>query len=378
MTTPGRVLVIGAGIGGLAAAISLSQRGWSVDAVEIKPSSGTFGVGLNHPANALRALRELGVLAEVMQVGYQFQGIRRFDADGRLIAVFEPDNPADVPFQVSMLRSDLHAILTRAAIAAGARLTFGKSWRAFDERHNGVDVTFTDGHCETYDLVVASDGIRSEVRRELFGDRFEPINTGFGAWRMPVARPPELTHSEYWNGAQSKATIIHLNREQMYLLVVDRPPADWVLDRNNIDDELRERLQGFVGIIGEIRDSSISPGEIHYAPLEEVVLPAPWHRGRILLIGDAAHACTPHLAQGAGMAMEDALVLGEVLAAEPTVAAALTSFMTRRYQRVKFVQAHAHEILMNEMQTDPAVKAAFAEGLGTTQAEIARVLSAPA
>ena len=169
MTGARRALVIGAGIGGLAAGAALSGRGWSVDIAEAQPVNKTVGVGLNHPANALRALRELGVLDEVAERGYQYRGIRRYNPDGSLIAVFEPENPPDVPFQISMTRADLHDILTTLAEKAGATIRLGTTWTAFTENDDGVHVTFNDDSVETYDIVVAADGIRSTMRTHLFG-----------------------------------------------------------------------------------------------------------------------------------------------------------------------------------------------------------------
>jgi 2-polyprenyl-6-methoxyphenol hydroxylase-like FAD-dependent oxidoreductase len=164
----------------------------------------------------------------------------------------------------------------------------------------------------------------------------------------------------------------------MYLLVVERVEPDSTPDRGRMPEQLRERLTGFGGLIGAICDSISESSDIHWAPLQEVVLPAPWHEGRIVLTGDAAHAVTPHLAQGAGMAMEDAVVLADELGKNSTVPAALAAFMARRLPRVQFVLNQAHEILLNEMESDAAKKALFAAGLGARQAEITRVLSDPA
>ena len=127
-----------------------------------------------------------------------------------------------MPFQISMTRSDLHDILTEAATKAGVRIHLGLSWKSLDQDDDVVDVTFTDATASTYDLVVASDGIRSTMRRHLFPDQFGPRDTGYACWRMAVPRPPGLTHSEYWNGPAVKATVIHLNQDLMYLLVVER------------------------------------------------------------------------------------------------------------------------------------------------------------
>jgi 2-polyprenyl-6-methoxyphenol hydroxylase-like FAD-dependent oxidoreductase len=275
-----------------------------------------------------------------------------------------------------MTRADLHEILTAAAEAAGARIRLGTSWAAIDEDEHGVTVTTTDGEAERFDLVVGADGIRSSLRRHLFGADHGPRPTGFACWRMSVRRPAHLTHSEYWNGPDVKATVIHLNQELMYLLVVEQHRSGRTPDRAAMPELLRARLAGFGGLIAEVRDSISPDSDIHWAPLEEVVLPAPWYRGRVVLIGDAAHAVAPHLAQGAGMAMEDAIVLAEELDLAPSDHG-LARFMGRRWPRVQFVQQHAHEILLNEMESDAERKAAFAASLGARQEEITRVLAEP-
>jgi 2-polyprenyl-6-methoxyphenol hydroxylase-like FAD-dependent oxidoreductase len=277
-----------------------------------------------------------------------------------------------------MTRSDLHEILIEAAENVGVHIHLGLSWKSFEQETDTVTVTYTDGSTGTYDLVVAADGIRSGVRRHLFGRRFDPVDTGYACWRMAVLRPKHLTHSEYFNGETVKATVIHLSQDLMYLLVVEQVRPGEEPDRGRMPEQLRNRLTGFGGLIGEIRDSIDADSDIHWAPLQEVQLPAPWYRGRIVISGDAAHAVLPHLAQGAGMAMEDALVLADELDKHPAVPTALEAFMARREPRVKFVLDHAHQILLNEMESDLARNAEFAAGLGAPQSEITRVLSAPA
>jgi 2-polyprenyl-6-methoxyphenol hydroxylase-like FAD-dependent oxidoreductase len=120
-------------------------------------------------------------------------------------------------------------------------------------------------------------------------------------------------------------------------------------------DLLKERLAGYGGLIGELRDSITSSEGIVYSPLSEVMLPSPWYRGRVIVLGDGAHACAPHLTQGAGMALEDAVVLAEELdAPNRGVGASLQAFMERRYERVKLVQDVSHQILFGEMAVTAA------------------------
>ncbi|GAA0984138.1 FAD-dependent oxidoreductase [Acrocarpospora macrocephala] len=372
-------LVSGAGIAGLAAAIALGEIGWDVTVIEIKTENTTVGVGLNHPANALRALQALGVYDQVVERGYVYRGIKRYTQAGDLIATFEPANPDDVPFQISMTRADLHEILTDRAVEVGARIELGQTWTAIEQNDAAVTATLADGSTRTYDLVIGAEGIRSPLRRVLFGNAYEPRGTGYVCWRMPVRRPADVTHSLYYNGEQVKATVINLNAESMYLLVVQQAPPAAALDRTQLAGELSGLLAGFPGIISDIRASITPQTDIHRGPLEVVELPTTWNDGRVVLVGDAAHAVIPHLAQGAGMAMEDAIVLADELRRhEDDVPKALAAFMRRRLPRVRYVQEEAHAILLNEMEADAAKKAIFAAGLGARQERITRRLAEPA
>jgi 2-polyprenyl-6-methoxyphenol hydroxylase-like FAD-dependent oxidoreductase len=137
----------------------------------------------------------------------------------------------------------------------------------------------------------------------------------------------------------------------MYLLLVHPEPARARFDRAQHVEMLRERLEPFDGIVGDIRDNLEDADDVVYSPLSEVMLPAPWFKGRVLLCGDAAHACTPHITQGAAMALEDAVVLPqELLDSDAPLADRLRSFSERRYPRAKFVQDVSRGILNAEMQ----------------------------
>ena len=117
----------------------------------------------------------------------------------------------------------------------------------------------------------------------------------------------------------------------MYLLLVVAEPPHVRYDRARFPDMLRERLAPFGGVLGRIRDELTDDADIVYAPLSEVMLPLPWFKGRIVICGDAAHACTPHITQGAAMALEDGIVLAEELAVERELSESLTAFGERRY-----------------------------------------------
>jgi 2-polyprenyl-6-methoxyphenol hydroxylase-like FAD-dependent oxidoreductase len=212
-------------------------------------------------------------------------------------------------------------------------------------------VRLSDGREEEYDLVVAFDGINSAQRKRLFGDAYDPVYTGYGVWRVTTPRPEHITYGALYQAPGAKAGHIPLSQELMYLLLVHPEPHHARFDRSTYVEMLRERLAPFEGVIGDIRDNLREGDDVVYSPLSEVMLPAPWFKGRVLLCGDAAHACTPHITQGAAMALEDAVVLPEELAkTDLPLDARLQSFSERRYPRAKFVQDVSRGILNSEMQ----------------------------
>ena len=153
---------------------------------------------------------------------------------------------------------------------------------------------------------------------------------------------------------------------------MDAEPCNARFADNELHQLLRRRLAVFGGLIGEIRDRDITnPSEVVYRPLEALILPPPWYRGRILLIGDAAHSTTPHLGQGAAQAVEDAVVLSELLAKDGPVADRMDEFMSRRYERSKFIVEASVQI--GEWEQHPTPEADF---IGLTR-KMMEVVAAP-
>src|SRR3954451_25104566 len=346
-----KVLIAGAGIGGLGAGAARAARGIDVEIVEVKPEPNVYGVGINQPANSLRALKALGVFDEVCDVGYEFDRWKFHDAHGKLVVEVPSHLGGNgIPPNEGLTRRNLHDILIGAAERAGARITYSTTVESVDD--NGTaQVRLSDGREEEVDLVVAFDGINSAQRKRLFGDEYDPVYTGYGVWRVTVPRPEDVTYGALYQSTGAKAGHIPLSQELIYLLLVHPEPHHARFDRSQHVDMLRERLAPSGGIIGDIRDNLKATDDVVYSPLSEVMLPAPWFKGRVLLCGDAAHACTPHITQGAAMALEDAVVLPEELAkTDLPLGDRLQSFSERRYPRAKFVQDVSRGILNSEMQ----------------------------
>jgi 2-polyprenyl-6-methoxyphenol hydroxylase-like FAD-dependent oxidoreductase len=359
-----RVLVVGAGVGGVALGAALGSRGVEVDIVEMKPDSSVYGVGINQPANSLRALRSLGVLDGCIEAGFQFDRTRFNDRHGNLVVEAPTCMGGDgIPANNALSRVDLQRLLLGAADKAGAKISYATTLTSATDDGDTVRVELSDGRTGAYDLVVGFDGVKSSTRRRLFPEAAEPVFSGFSVWRLTVPRPDQITCPEMYQGIGRKAGVIPLNQRDMYLLFVSPEPGNPRHDPADFGDLLRERMVGFTGLIGEIRDSISGPEGIVYSPLSEVLLPPPWFQGRSIALGDAAHACAPHLTQGAAMALEDAVVLAEELEADRPLDVALDAFMTRRYERCKLVQDVSHGILVNEMAVTAETMDAALQGM---------------
>ena len=336
------VLVVGAGAAGTATAILLAERGVSVDLVDVKPDVGALGSGITLQGNALRVFRELGVWPKVRDRGYAFDslGIRAPDPHGSLVAEI-PDartGGPDLPATVGMYRPDLARILVDRANEAGAKVRFGTTATSLVQDDDAVDVTFADGSSGRYDLVVGADGVRSWTRGQI-GVELDTRSTGMGIWRVFVPRPASVTRTDLvYGGPCYIAGYCPTGEDTMYAYLVEKAQ-----DRSGLTPEeslavMRELSEAYHGPWDEIRESLVDPSTVNYTWFEAHALEAPWHRGRVVLVGDAAHTCPPTLAQGAAQALEDASVLAELLLAHDAVTDDLwTEFENRRVPRATAV-----------------------------------------
>lgn len=342
MPAVNNVLVVGSGLAGTAAGIHLASRGVAVDIVEIKPDVTALGSGITLQGNALRELRALGVWDAVRENGYAFDvtGIRAPDPQGSVL--FEvPDAKTggpDLPAVMGMERPVLARILVDRAIELGANLRFGTTHTELRQDGSGVDVTFSDGSTGRYDVVVGADGVRSWTRRAL-GIDLETKSVGMGIWRVFGPRPASVTRTDlFYGGPSFIAGYCPTGEDSLYAYIVEKAQ-----DRSTLSPEeqlatMRELSRAYHGPWDEIRDHLTDPSRVNYTWFETHVLPPPWNRGRVVLIGDAAHTCPPTLAQGGAQALEDAAVLAELLGERAVVDEDLwDAFVARRFHRAKAV-----------------------------------------
>ena len=281
----------------------------------------------------------IGLAQACVEAGAPFLGWNICDAAGNVLMATPAPNEAapHLPPLNGITRPALHRILTGGADEAGVSLRMGLTLEAWQDHGDHVDVTFTDGTAGRYALVVGADGIYSALRRKLFGDALQPRFLGEGLWRYNLPRPADMDRGGIYFGPRSKAGLVPLSDTIMYMFLVTPEPDDRRYDGPDLAEQMQARLDGHGGLVGELRALITDPREVVYRPAHTIMLPEPWHRGRFVLIGDAVHAAPPHLAQGAAMAVEDAVLLARLVAQPGPLPDLLAEFMQRRFHRAKLV-----------------------------------------
>jgi 2-polyprenyl-6-methoxyphenol hydroxylase-like FAD-dependent oxidoreductase len=333
-----KILIVGGGIGGMATAIRFRAMGVVVDLIDIDPDWKVYGAGITITGPTLRAYKRLGLLEEIRTQGAISNGSRLFRFDGlHLRDLDEPALEEGLPATGGIMRPDLHRIMQKHVKAAGVSVQLGLSVSALESDDDGVDVNFSNGYVARYDLVVGADGIYSGVRALVFPHALTPVRTGQGCWRIATPRPPGLERGEMYFGGEFPAGITPCGADAVYLWMLTPHTSARFLDDDELRNTMRAHMLSFGGSAGWMRDQINADTWINYRPLEAAIQPAPWHVGRVVLVGDAAHATTPHLASGAGMAVEDALALSEELAQDRAINDSLSAYTARRFDRCRDV-----------------------------------------
>ena len=332
-------LIVGGGLAGLSAALTLARQGMLVQVIDHANAWPATGAGLTLGAATLRALQQLGVLEQVMRRGHTHAGIQVCDVMGRPLRFIAspPLADAQVPGAGGILRSVLHEILLEQARELGIGLQLGLSVSHLKMKTDAVEVHLSDGDVQHWDVVIAADGLSSQHRTKYFPEAQPMRFTGQGCWRVVLPRPTDLTNRHFFLGGRCKLGLTPVSQDQMYLFLLEHVPTNPWRDPQTQHLVLRDLLADYGGILVNIRDNLGPESGIVYRPLESHFLGRVWHRDRLILIGDAAHATTPQLAAGAGMGIEDGLVLGQELGRSQTLSEALQAFMQRRHDRCHMV-----------------------------------------
>ena len=347
-----RILVIGGGIGGLTSAIALRKRGFEVTLIEKDPEWSVYGVGIIQQGNVLRAVDALGILERYVDAGVGFDAVEVYAPDGtRLARVPSPRLLEAYPANLGIGRRALQKVLGDAAIEAGADIRLGVTADEIADSGEKVHVRFSDGGESNYDLVIGADGVHSQTRTMLFPDAEVPQFTGQAVWRYNLPRPKDLDALHVYNGPVG-AGLVPIGPETMYLYLTTPEPGNPRYPAEGLAAAMRAKVPA---TLGELAVQITDDDGVVYRPLEGLLVEGPWHNGRVVLLGDAVHATTPHLGQGAGLAIEDSLVLAEELANRDTIEDALVAYRARRFDRCAYIVRSSLAICMGQLGKGPPV-----------------------
>lgn len=374
MTAAHKILIIGGGFSGMAAAIQLRKQGCAVDVVEIDPGWRSYGAGISLGGATLRAFRTLGVLDTFLTQGFAADGVDLFTPTGHQIGSLPTPRIAgpDVPGGGGIMRPVLAKILADATRASGANVRLGCSFTAIRQDADGVDVEFTDGSQQRYDLVVGADGLYSQVRKALFQDAPRPAYSGQCVWRAVLPRPAEVQRTMMWLGPKVKTGVNAVSQEEMYLFVTEDRATNDRVDPQQFPQMLADLLAPFSApLMQSVRAQINADAQIVFRPLESLLMPQPWYQNRVVLIGDTVHATTPHMASGACIGIEDAIVLAEELNQDGGLQPALERFQARRWERCRMVVENS--VRLGEIEITGGDKAEH----GSIMRETLMALAAP-
>lgn len=329
-----RILIVGGGIAGLAMARALELQGFSPDLIERRAGAPQGGTGLYLPGNAARALQALGLLDSIAEVAMPITTQRILDNRGKPLSV---TRTADVWSRcgpcLALPRAALHTTLRDSL--RGTDVRFGTSISGIEQLGARYLATFSDSTTGEYDLVIGADGIHSQVRQYLFPD-VRPSYTGNVCWRFTTK---DTVGVEGWTvmlGDRMSLLAIPIGNDQVYVYA-DMAVNESDAQRNLTDLPHRALLAAFSAPLSPLITHGPADAQVHVGRIEQVLMEE-WVKGNVVLIGDAAHASSPSMAEGAAMAMEDALVLAETLGRAPKISDALAEYTRRRKPRVDWVQ----------------------------------------
>jgi 2-polyprenyl-6-methoxyphenol hydroxylase-like FAD-dependent oxidoreductase len=339
MSSVKKALIVGGGIGGLSSGIALRRAGIDAEIVEIKKEFDVYGVGIIQLGNAIRALDAIGVAEETIKRGSPYGMVKMCAPNGYQFA--ETGTPPMNRFNVihnGISRRILHDVLYEAAVANGVVFNMGVTVTNIQNETTGTTVEFTDGTKRSYDLLVGSDGINSKVRSLIFGN-YEARYVGSSVWRYPFKRPADLDTGYMFFGKKTKVGLIPMTNDSMYMFIVAAEGDDNpYIPKEEYVSRMKTHLKEYpVKMVADRVEEITDTSKAVYSPLKTLMMPAPWYKNCVVMIGDAVHATIPQLGSGAALAIEDAVVLAEEISKDQPVEQALENYMKRRYERCKMI-----------------------------------------
>jgi len=339
-----QIVVIGGGIGGLCTAIALRQMGLEVTVYEKAATVGQVGAGLTLWPNALRVLRRLNLADAIIQAGAQIKKFQLRTASGHTLSSSHPGQLAQQLGEpaVAIHRAELHRILLAALPQDVVRL--GAACTGFTQSEQQITVTFADGHSVQADLLIGADGIHSIIRPQIM-PQAKPRYAGYTAWRGVVATEQSFTLGqtfESW-GQGARFGAVPLSERLIYWFATANRPIGQTQSTTEQKTWLQQHFQGWHHPIGYLLETTPAEAILHH-DIYDLQPFTPWSQGRATLLGDAAHATTPNMGQGACMAIESAFALASCIKENREIAAALRTYEARRQPRTAYVTRQSWQI----------------------------------
>lgn len=330
-----RFAVVGGGIGGLSVAIAMQRKGFHVAVYENAPIIKPLGAGLALGVNAVKAFMEIGTHEDILKAGSVLKKLRIKDTHGKILAETDSEQISrkyNLVNNFTIHRADLHEVLLNH-LQPGT-LHLDKNCIDFIQTSSGVRIFFKDGSSSDVDYVIAADGVHSVFRKKLIPNS-KPRYAGYTCWRAVIETSPPLVDvtetSETW-GPGHRFGIAPLTHDRLYWFACINASENDVIKRSYGIAELMKHFEKFHSPIPDIlratrNDQLIWNDIIDIPPLKRFAF------GNIVLLGDAAHATTPNLGQGACMAIEDAAILANTIGPSDSIEQAFKSFEKKRIKR---------------------------------------------
>ncbi len=343
MTGIVNIAIVGGGIGGMCAAIQLKKQGKNVTLIELKDTLKPIGAGITLSAATLRALRDIGIVDKLFKIACGFSQFDMYTSEGIKIAEV-PVKPAigaeDLPATgMGILRTVLAETLEKKLRELGVEVILSTTVNHIENQPDGVVITLSNSEEKQFDLLIGADGIHSKIRSLMFPEFKGTTFTHQGAWRIVI--PRYFDNFSMMIGKTLKASFSPMNDTQCYMCLLDHREHDDFIDQSVWPEKLSSLLSEFGSVVKEIKQDldagKITAQDIVYRPLHTLLVEDTWSKGRVVLIGDAVHSTTPHLASGAGLAIEGAIILSEELAKDQPVNEALQNYQKRHFERAKMV-----------------------------------------
>jgi 6-hydroxynicotinate 3-monooxygenase len=358
-----RIAIIGAGLGGTTAAALLQQAGYEVRVYEQAPQFSRLGAGIHISPNVTRVMRRIGIEPQLRSIGLRPKSFISRDGDtGRISFEFPLADAAEKRYGAPFLilhRGDFHAEIMRAV--QPRTIVFSKKLTGLDQDERGVRMQFADGTSERADLVIGADGVNSMVREILLGPE-KPIYTKHIAHRSIFSRsllPADMEFDDctkWWTDDRHIVVYFLTGKRDEIYFVTGVPKEHWPEDVANMPGSKQELLADFEGYEPRVQALlAACPAHSNWPLLERKPLPL-WSRGRIVILGDACHPMKPHMAQGAGMAIEDAAMLWRCLeeVGMDRYETAFQHYEASRIERTSRVQKESHDNVWLRYESDPS------------------------